>query len=83
MEIDHFLIQDKSISPDKSVHQMARHLSYTHANLSRVTTVAKVVKHSRPVLVVDIKHTHGSPKRALKLLFYMNRAIKHILIDIL
>ena len=51
--MDHSLIQTKSASPNKVVHQMATHLSYTHANLGHVT-VAEIVKHSRPVLVVDI-----------------------------
>ena len=49
-KIDHFLIKRKSVSPDKLVHQMATH-SYPHANLGHVT-VAEIVKHSRPVLVV-------------------------------
>ena len=53
---------------------MATHLSYTHANLGHVT-VAEIVKHSRPVLVVDIKRTHGSVKQALRLRFYINGAI--------
>ena len=57
----HFLIQIKSASPDKLVHQMATHLSNPHANLGHVT-VAKLVKHSRPVLVVDVKRTPGSMK---------------------
>ena len=53
---DYFHIQRKYVSPDKLVHQMAPHLSYHHANLDHVI-VAEVVKHSRPVLVVDIKRT--------------------------
>ena len=60
-KMDHFLIQTKSASPNKLVHQMFTHLSYTHANLRHVT-VAEVVKHSRPVLVVNIKRTVGSVK---------------------
>ena len=60
---DYFLIQRKSVSRDKLVHQMAPHLSYHHANLDHVI-VAEVVKHSRPVLVVDIKRTYGSVKRS-------------------
>ena len=57
----HFLIQTKSVSLDKLVHQMATHLSYPHANLGHIT-VAKLVKHSRPVLVGDVKRTPGSVK---------------------
>ena len=38
---------------------MATHLSYRYANLGHVT-VAEVVKHWRPVLVVVIKRTTGS-----------------------
>ena len=34
-KIDHFLIQRKSVSPDKLVHQI--HLSYCHVNLGHVT----------------------------------------------
>ena len=56
-----FHIQTKSSSPDKLVHQMATHLSYPHANLEHVT-VAKLVKHPRPVLEVDVKSTPGSVK---------------------
>ena len=56
--------------------------SYPHANLGHVI-VAEIIKHSRPVLAVDIKRTHGSLKRTLRLRFYINGAIKHILIDIL
>ena len=61
---------------------MATHLSYPNANVGHVT-VAEIVKHSRPVLVVDIKRTHRSVKQALRLRFYINGAIKHILMDIL
>ena len=63
---------------------MVTHLSYPHAYLGHVT-VAEIVKHSRPVLVVDIKRTHESVKRTLRLRFYINGAIKHmgVLIDIL
>ena len=78
LKMDHFLIQTKSASPNKLVHQMATHLSYPHANLGHVT-VAEVVKHSRPVLVVDIKRTPGSVKQTLRIRFQLNRAIKHIL----
>ena len=80
--MDHFLIQTKSASPNKLVHQMATHLSYPHANLGHVT-VAEVVKHSRPVLVVDIKRTSGSVKRTLGIRIQLNRAIKHILFEII
>ena len=41
---------------------MATHLSYT-----RHVTVSEIVKHSRRGLVVDIKRTHGSVKRTLRL----------------
>ena len=61
---------------------MATHLSYSHANLGYVT-VAEIVKHSRPVLVVDIKRTTGSVKRTLRIRFQLNRAIKHIRFEIL
>ena len=76
-KMDHFLIQTKSASPNKLVHQMATHLSYPHV------TVAEVVKHARPVLLVDIKRTPGPVKRALRIRFQLNRAIKHILFEIL
>ena len=56
-----FHIQTEAASSDKLVHQMATHLSYPHANLEHVT-VAKLVKHSRPVLVVDVKSTPESMK---------------------
>ena len=52
--MDPFVIQTKSASPNK----MATHISCTHADLGHVT-VAEIVKHSRPVLVVDIKRTPG------------------------
>ena len=61
---------------------MATHLSCTHANLGHVT-VAEVVQHLRPVLVVDIKRSPGWVKRTLRIRFQLNRAIKHILIEIL
>ena len=60
---------------------MATHLSYPYAKLGHVT-VAEIVKHSRPVLVVDKKRTHGSVKQTLRLRFYINGEIKYILIDI-
>ena len=60
---------------------MATQLSYSHANLGHVA-VAEIVKHSRPVLVVDIKRTDGSVKRTLRLRFYIHGAMKHILINI-
>ena len=56
-----FHIQNKSASPDKLVHQMATHLSHPHANLGHVT-VAKLVKHSRLVLVVEVKSTPETMK---------------------
>ena len=34
-KMDYFLIQTKSGSPNKLVHQMATHLSYPHANCGR------------------------------------------------
>ena len=77
----HFLIQTKSASPNNLVHQMATHLSYPHANLGYVT-VAEIVKHSRPVLVVVIKRTTGSVQRTLRIRLQLNRSIKHILIEI-
>ena len=59
--MDHFLLETKSASPNRLVYQIATHLSYPHANLGHVT-VAKLVRHSRPVLVVHVKRTPGSVK---------------------
>ena len=60
-KIDHFLILIKSVTPNPLVHQMATHLSYPQTNLCHVT-LAEFVKHSRPVLVVNVKRTPESMK---------------------
>ena len=60
-KIDHFLILIKSVTQIPLVHQMATHLIYPHTNLCHVT-LAELVKHSRPVLEVNVKRTPGSMK---------------------
>ena len=60
-KIDHFLILIKLVTRNPLVHQMATHLNYPHTNLGHVT-LAELVKHSRPVLVGNVKRTPGSGK---------------------
>ena len=58
---DHFLILIKLVTQNPLVHQMTTHPNYPHTNLGHVT-LAELVKHSRPVLVVNVKRTPGSVK---------------------